>query len=248
MKAAADSNLKKVTLELGGKSPNIIFNDADLEQAAKWSAFGIFFNHGQCCTAGSRVFVQEDVYEKFLSLFLKHAETLKVGDPFHPETFQGPQVSQIQFDRVMGYIKKGKEEGATVAMGGERHGTEGYFIQPTVFTNVKPNMTIAKDEIFGPVVAITVFKDDKDIIDLANDTLYGLAAAVFSRDISRAITVAHALHAGTVWVNCYNQLNVQIPFGGYKQSGIGRELGQYALANYTNVKSVHINLTRPCPF
>ncbi|KAG8907597.1 aldehyde dehydrogenase (NAD(P)(+)) ald5 [Tulasnella sp. 403] len=244
MKAAADSNLKNVTLELGGKSPNIIFDDADLDQAVKWAAYGIYYNHGQCCCAGSRVFVQESIYDKFMEHFSAHVKTLKVGDPFHPETFQGPQVSQIQFDRIMGYIQKGKEEGATVHMGGDRLGSEGYFIQPTVFTDAKPGMTIVKDEIFGPVVVIMKFKDEQDIIEKANDTMYGLAAAVFSRDVGRAISTAHALHAGTVWVNCYNQLNYQIPFGGYKQSGIGRELGEYALANYTNVKAVHVNLTK----
>ncbi|KAG8936257.1 aldehyde dehydrogenase (NAD(P)(+)) ald5 [Tulasnella sp. 419] len=242
MKAAAESNLKKVTLELGGKSPNIIFDDADLDQAVKWAAFGIFFNHGQCCCAGSRVFVQESIYDKFMAKFTEHIKSLKVGDPFHPETFQGPQVSQVQFDRIMGYIEKGKSEGATVVMGGGRHGDEGYFIQPTVFADVTPDMTIVKEEIFGPVIAVAKFKDDSDIIKKANDSVYGLAAAVFSQNISRALSVAHALHAGTVWVNCYNKLNVQLPFGGYKMSGIGRELGEYALANYTNVKAIHVNL------
>jgi aldehyde dehydrogenase (NAD+) len=244
MRAAAESNLKKVTLELGGKSPNIVCNDADLDQAVKWSAFGIYFNHGQCCCAGSRVYVQEDIYDKFLARFTEHVKTLKVGDPFHQDTFQGPQVSKIQFDRIMGYIQKGKEEGATVLMGGERHGSEGYFIEPTVFTDTKPDMTIVKDEIFGPVVVVSKFKDDEDIIPVANDTLYGLAAAVFTRDISRAMKIAHSLHAGTVWVNCYNILNESVPFGGYKQSGIGRELGEYALANYTNVKAVHVNISK----
>jgi len=247
MKAAASSNLKNVTLELGGKSPNIIFNDADLEAAVRWAAFGIFFNHGQTCCAGSRVFVQAGVHDKFVELFTAHVNKLKIGDPFKAETFQGPQVSQVQFDRIMGYIESGKSQGATVAAGGERHGTEGFFIQPTVFTNVKPEMKIIQEEIFGPVVAIAKFEDEEDIIRQANDSIYGLAAAVFSRDISRALVVAHKLHAGTVWVNCYNKLNNQMPFGGFKQSGIGRELGEYALANYTSVKSVHVNLTEPAP-
>ncbi|KDN39669.1 hypothetical protein RSAG8_08697, partial [Rhizoctonia solani AG-8 WAC10335] len=250
MKAAASSNLKNVTLELGGKSPNIIFNDADLEAAA-------------------------GVHDKFVELFTAHVNKLKIGDPFKAETFQGPQVSQVQFDRIMGYIESGKSQGATVAAGGERHGTEGFFIQPTVFTNVKPEMKIIQEEIFGPVVAIAKFEDEEDIVRQANDSIYGLAAAVFSRDISRALVVAHKLHAGTVWVNCYNKLNNQMPFGGlvvahklhagtvwvncynklnnqmpfggFKQSGIGRELGEYALANYTSVKSVHVNLTEPAP-
>jgi len=247
MKAAAASNLKNVTLELGGKSPNIVFNDADLDAAVRWAAFGIFFNHGQCCCAGSRVFVQAGVYDEFVEKFTAHVAKLKVGDPFSHDTFQGPQVSQIQFDRIMGYIESGKSQGATVALGGERHGSEGYFIKPTVFTDVKPDMKIIQEEIFGPVVAIAKFEDEDDIIRQANDSVYGLAAAVFSRDVSRALGVAHKLHAGTVWVNCYNKLNNQMPFGGFKQSGIGRELGEYALSNYTQVKSVHVNLTEPAP-
>ncbi|QRV76971.1 aldehyde dehydrogenase family protein [Ceratobasidium sp. AG-Ba] len=247
MKAAAASNLKNVTLELGGKSPNIIFNDADLEAAVRWAAFGIFFNHGQCCCAGSRVFVQSGVYDQFVEKFTAHVAKLKVGDPFKSDTFQGPQVSQIQFDRIMGYIESGKSQGAKVAIGGERYGTEGYFIKPTVFTDVKPDMKIIQEEIFGPVVAIAKFEDEDDIIRQANDSIYGLAAAVFSRDVSRALGVAHKLHAGTVWVNCYNKLNNQMPFGGFKQSGIGRELGEYALSNYTSVKAVHVNLTEPAP-
>jgi len=247
MKAAAASNLKNVTLELGGKSPNIVFNDADLDAAVRWAAFGIFFNHGQCCCAGSRVFVQAGVYDKFVEKFTAHVAKLKIGDPFAHDTFQGPQVSQIQFDRIMGYIESGKAQGATVALGGERHGSEGYFIKPTVFTDVKPDMKIIQEEIFGPVVAIAKFEDEDDIIRQANDSVYGLAAAVFSRDVSRALGVAHKLHAGTVWVNCYNKLNNQMPFGGFKQSGIGRELGEYALSNYTQIKAVHVNLTEPPP-
>ncbi|PVF99104.1 aldehyde dehydrogenase [Serendipita vermifera] len=242
MKAAANSNLKKVTLELGGKSPNIVFNDADIDQAVKWAAFGIFFNHGQCCCAGSRVFVQSGIYDKFEAAFKAHVKTLKVGDPFEEGVFQGPQVSQIQQERIMGYIESGKKEGATVTMGGDRHGDEGFFVQPTVFTDTKPNMKIVQEEIFGPVVVLTKFEDEDDIIHKANDTMYGLAAAVFTQDISRALKVAHDLKAGTVWVNCYNQLNPQMPFGGYKASGFGRELGEYALSNYTNVKAVHINI------
>ncbi|KAL8292701.1 hypothetical protein RQP46_001313 [Phenoliferia psychrophenolica] len=247
MKAAATSNLKNVTLELGGKSPNIVFDDADIEQAAGWATFGLFFNHGQCCCAGSRVYVQEGIYDKFLALLTQKVEALKVGSPFAADTFQGPQTSKLQYDRIMAHVQSGKEEGATVHTGGERHGTEGFFIQPTVFTNVKPDMRIVKEEIFGPVVVVSKFKDEADIIAQANDSMYGLAAAVFSRDITRAISTAHKLQAGTVWVNCYNQLHSQVPFGGFKQSGIGRELGAYALANYTSVKAVHINLHAPSP-
>lgn len=242
MKAAASSNLKKVTLELGGKSPNIVFNDADIEQAVSWVNFGIYYNHGQCCCAGTRIYVQEGVYDKFLAAFKKRAEQNKVGDPFKEDTFQGPQVSQLQFDRIMGYIKSGKEEGATVETGGERHGDKGYFIQPTIFSNVKPDMKIMREEIFGPVCAIAKFKDEEEVIALGNDSTYGLAAAVHTKDLNTAIRVSNSLKAGTVWVNCYNLLHQQVPFGGYKESGIGRELGEAALANYTQNKSVAIRL------
>ena len=164
MKAAAASNLKSVTLELGGKSPNIIFNDADVDQAVGWSTFGLFFNHGQCCCAGSRIYVQEGIYDKFLAALQKKVQSLKVCDPFAADTFQGPQTSQLQHDRIMEHIKIGKEEGATVYEGGERHGKDGYFIQPTIFTDVKPSMRIVQEEIFGPVVVVSKFKDEDDII------------------------------------------------------------------------------------
>ncbi|ELQ39726.1 aldehyde dehydrogenase [Pyricularia oryzae Y34] len=237
MKAAASSNLKKVTLELGGKSPNIIFNDADIEAAVSWVNFGIYYNHGQCCCAGSRIYVQEGVYDKFVAAFKERAEKNKVGDPFKEDTFQGPQVSELQFNRIMEYIKSGKEEGATVETGGERHGDKGYFIQPTIFSNVRPEMKIMKEEIFGPVVAMAKFKTEEEVIALANDTNYGLAAAVHTKDLNTSIRVSNALKAGTVWVNCYNMLHHQLPFGGFKESGIGRELGEAALANYTQNKS-----------
>ncbi|KAF4610319.1 hypothetical protein D9613_010285 [Agrocybe pediades] len=242
MEAAAKSNLKTVTLELGGKSPNIIYDDADLEQAVNWAAHGIFWNHGQACCAGSRIFVQAGIYDKFMEKFVAKARSIKVGDPFGPDTEQGPQVSQIQYDRIMGYINSGKEEGATVVTGGDRNGSEGYFINPTIFTDVKPDMKIVQEEIFGPVGVVIKFTDEDDVIRQANDTVYGLAAAVFTQNLNRAIETAHRLQAGTAWINCVNQLHAQVPFGGYKQSGIGRELGEYALANYTNVKAVHINL------
>ncbi|KAF8154927.1 aldehyde dehydrogenase [Crassisporium funariophilum] len=242
MEAAAKSNLKTVTLELGGKSPNIIFDDADLEQAVNWAAHGIFWNHGQACCAGSRIFVQAGIYDEFLKRFGEKARSIKVGDPFGVDTDQGPQVSQIQYDRIMGYIESGKKEGATVYEGGDRFGTEGYFINPTIFTDVKPDMKIVQEEIFGPVGVVIKFEDEADVIRQANDTVYGLAAAVFTQNLNRAIETAHKLQAGTAWINCVNQLHAQVPFGGYKQSGIGRELGEYALSNYTNVKAVHINL------
>ncbi|KAI0033624.1 aldehyde dehydrogenase domain-containing protein [Vararia minispora EC-137] len=240
--AAAKSNLKDVTLELGGKSPNIVFDDADLEQAVSWSSHGIFWNHGQACCAGSRIFVQAGIYDRFLEEFTKKAAAIKLGDPFERDAYQGPQVSQIQYDRIMDYIASGKSQGATVHLGGERHGTEGFWIQPTIFTDTKPDMRIVREEIFGPVGVVIKFTDEEDVIRQANDTEYGLASAVFSRDIDRALKVAHRLQAGTAWVNCVNTLNASIPFGGFKQSGIGRELGEYALHSYTNVKAVHVNL------
>jgi aldehyde dehydrogenase (NAD+) len=242
MEAAAKSNLKNVTLELGGKSPNIIYDDADLEQAINWASHGVFWNHGQTCCAGSRIFVQAKIYDEFLERFTAKVKSLKVGDPFAIDSYQGPQVSQQQYDRIMSHIKSGKEQGATVHLGGDRHGDEGYFIQPTVFTNTKPDMRIVKEEIFGPVGVVIKFEDEEDVIRQANDTTYGLAAAIFTQDINRALETSARLKAGTTWINCTNSLNAQVPFGGFKQSGIGRELGEYALSNYTNVKAVHINL------
>jgi aldehyde dehydrogenase (NAD+) len=242
MEAAAKSNLKNVTLELGGKSPNIIFEDADLDQAVAWASHGIFWNQGQVCCAGSRIFVQASIYDEFLKRFTEKTKSLKVGDPFAKDSYQGPQVSQIQYDRIMNYIDSGKKEGATVHVGGERHGTEGYFISPTIFTDTKPHMKIVQEEIFGPVGVLIKFDNEEDVIRQANDTVYGLAAAVFSQNITRAISTAHKLQAGTVWINCISQFNMNVPFGGYKQSGVGRELGEYALAHYTNVKAVHVNL------
>jgi len=242
MKAAAGSNLKKVTLELGGKSPNIIFNDADIENAISWVNFGIFFNHGQCCCAGSRVYVQSGIYDKFVQRFKERAVANKVGDPFAADTFQGPQVSQLQYDRIMSYIQEGKKEGATVVTGGERHGDKGYFIQPTIFSDVTEDMKIMQEEIFGPVCSIAKFETEEEIIKTGNNSTYGLAAAVHTSNLNTAIRVSNQLRAGTVWVNQYNMLHHQIPFGGYKESGIGRELGEAALANYTQTKSVSIRL------
>jgi aldehyde dehydrogenase (NAD+) len=242
MEAAAKSNLKNVTLELGGKSPNIIFDDADIEQAVNWAAFGIFWNHGQTCTAGSRIYVQEGIYDEFFKLFMEKTRSLKIGDPFAPDTFQGPQVSEIQFNRIMSYIESGKAAGAKVEIGGERHGTEGYFIKPTIFTNVNPSMKIVQEEIFGPVCVVIKFKDEEDVIKQANDTFYGLAAALFTQNLNRAINTAPSLKAGTAWITCVNSFNSNVPFGGFKQSGIGRECGDYALTNYTAVKAVHVNL------
>ncbi|CAG8983872.1 hypothetical protein HYALB_00005510 [Hymenoscyphus albidus] len=242
MKAAASSNLKKVTLELGGKSPNIVFNDADIENAISWVNFGIFFNHGQCCCAGSRVYVQSGIYDKFVERFKARAAANKVGDPFASDTFQGPQISQLQYDRIMGYIETGKSEGATVLTGGKRHGDKGYFIEPTIFSNVTEDMKIMQEEIFGPVCSIAKFETEEEAIKTGNHSTYGLAAAVHTTNLNTAIRVANSIKAGTVWVNQYNMLHWQVPFGGYKESGIGRELGEAALANYTQTKSVAIRL------
>ncbi|KAI7906766.1 aldehyde dehydrogenase domain-containing protein [Cokeromyces recurvatus] len=244
MRAAAESNLKKVTLELGGKSPNIIFDDADLDQAVRWAHKGIFFNHGQCCCAGSRIYVQSSIHDEFLKKFKEYTSQTKLGDPHDDDTFQGPQVSKAQFDRIMRYIESGKEQGATCYMGGNQWGSEGYFIEPTVFTNVKEDMTIVREEIFGPVVTVSKFDDVDDVINMALDTEYGLAAAVFTKDTARAIDVSNRLAAGTVWINCYNELDYNTPFGGFRQSGIGRENGEYALDNYIQVKTVKINVNR----
>jgi aldehyde dehydrogenase (NAD+) len=242
MKAAASSNLKKVTLELGGKSPNIVFDDADIDNAISWANFGVYFNHGQTCCAGTRIYVQEGIYDNFIQRFKERAQKNKVGDPFHPETFQGPQVSKLQFDRVMGYIEEGKKAGATVETGGKRLGDKGFFIEPTIFSNVTEDMKIVQEEIFGPVCTIAKFKTKEEVIKTANNTTYGLAAAVHTTNLNTALEVANALKAGTVWVNTYNTLHWQLPFGGFKESGIGRELGEAALDNYVQSKTVSIRL------
>ncbi|KAK0235389.1 aldehyde dehydrogenase [Armillaria nabsnona] len=242
--ASAKSNLKAVSLELGGKSPCIIFDDANIEQAVKWTASGIFSNAGQICSASSRILLQESIYDTFVEKFTNLAKSLQhvTGDPFDADTKHGPQVSQIQFDRVMGFLDSAREEGAQFHVGGEKHGMgEGFFIQPTIFTG-GPHMKAVKEEIFGPVAALIKFKTEEEAIELANDSSYGLAAAVFSENSSRAIRVTHALEAGTAYVNCYGELEPSLPFGGYKQSGNGRELGEYALNMYSEVKAVHVNI------
>jgi len=219
-----------------------VFDDADIEQAISWANFGIYYNHGQCCCAGSRIFVQEGIYDKFVEAFKIRSEKNVVGDPFKDDTFLGPVVSETQFTRVMDYIKSGKEDGAKVVSGGARHGTEGYFIQPTIFSDVDSKMKIMSEEIFGPVVCIAKFKDLDDVLEMSHDTFYGLAASVHTKSLETAIEASNRLQAGTVWVNMHNAISHQLPFGGYKQSGIGRELGKYALANYVQIKAVHINL------
>lgn len=242
MEAAAKSNLKRISLELGGKSPNIIFADTDLDDAVEGAHLGLFVNQGQSCCAGSRVFVEETIYDEFVEKSIARARRRRVGDPLDPRTDQGPQVSESQFDRILGYIEAGKREGATLACGGERVGDRGYFIQPTVFSDVRDEMKIAREEIFGPVMSIIPFKDMDEVIARANRTTYGLAAGVWTRDIKKAHAVANSMRAGTVWVNCYHVLDTRAPFGGYKQSGMGRELGEYGLQQYTEVKTVTLKL------
>ena len=242
MTAAAQSNLKRVTLELGGKSPNIVFADADLDAAIEGAHFGLFLNQGQCCTAASRLFVEEKCYEEFVARTIERAKNRIVGDPFNLQTEQGPQISQAQLDKVMHYIETGMREGAKLRYGGHRIGDRGFFIQPTVFTDVENHANIAQSEIFGPVMSIIKFQDIAEVISQANNTKYGLAAAVWTKDISKAHQMAHHLRAGTVWVNCYDALDSAAPFGGFKQSGIGRELGEYGLREYTEVKTVTVKI------
>jgi aldehyde dehydrogenase (NAD+) len=238
MEAAAQTNLKRVTLELGGKRPNIVFADADMNQAVEGSHFALFFNQGQCCCAGSRLFVEEKAYNDFVQRSVERAQKRTVGDPFDAKTEQGPQVDRDQFDNVMSYIDAGKREGAKLMCGGDR----GYFVAPTVFADVQDEMKIAQEEIFGPVMNIIPFKSIDDVVDRANRTMYGLAAAVWTRDIPKAHAVANGVRAGTVWVNCYDVFDAAAPFGGFKQSGIGRELGEYGLHQYIEVKTVTVKL------
>jgi aldehyde dehydrogenase (NAD+) len=242
MTAAAQSNLKRVSLELGGKSPNVVFADADLDAAVEGAYFGLFFNQGQCCCAGSRLFVAESIHDEFVEKLVKRAKTQKLGDPFEPGVTQGPQISAEQRDRILGYIDKGKQEGAKLLTGGGRPQGPGYFVEPTVFCDVSDDMTIAREEIFGPVMNVLKFKDVDEVIGRGNRTFYGLAAAVWTRDIKKAHALAHGLRAGTVWVNCYDVFDAAAPFGGFKMSGIGRELGEYALGLYTEVKTVYVNM------
>jgi aldehyde dehydrogenase (NAD+)/phenylacetaldehyde dehydrogenase len=241
MRKASDS-LKRVTLELGGKSPNIILPDADLSKAVPGALMGIMFNQGQVCCAGSRLYVQKKLYDNVVADLVSLTKDIKQGNGLLQETTMGPLISKQQQNRVKGYIDKGIEEGAEVLAGGNIPFDKGYFVSPTIFADVDHSMTIAKEEIFGPVVAAMPFDDLDDLIEKANDSDFGLAAGVWTQDIKKAHYLAHRVKAGTVWVNCYNVFDAASPFGGYKQSGIGREMGSYALENYTEVKSVWVNM------
>ncbi|KAI9888873.1 MAG: mitochondrial aldehyde dehydrogenase [Vezdaea aestivalis] len=246
MKMAA-VNLKNITLETGGKSPLIVFDDADLDQAVKWAHIGIMSNMGQICTATSRILVQEGIHDKFVEAFKDHtAKTSKVGDPFADDTFQGPQVTKSQFDRILSYVESGKSEGATLAAGGEPYKQvgdgKGFFLAPTIFTDVTDKMKIYKEEVFGPFVVVVSFKTEEEALAKANETTYGLGSAVFTTDIAKAHRVARNIEAGMVWINSSQDSDYRIPFGGVKMSGIGRELGEAGLRAYTNEKAIHVNL------
>lgn len=236
------ATLKRLTFELGGKSPNIIFADCDLDSAAAGAHFGLYFNQGQCCCAGSRVFVEDKVYDKFVDKVASMNTSRKLGDPLDPTTEQGPQVDRTQMEKILKYIDLGKQQGAQMVSGGKRHGEKGFYVEPTLFSDVKDDMAIATDEIFGPVMSVLRFRDMDDLVKRANNTMFGLAAAVWTRDVGRAHTFAKALKAGTVWVNCYDVFDAAAPFGGFKMSGIGRELGEEGLRAYTESKTVTISL------
>ncbi|KAK9770775.1 hypothetical protein SCAR479_12566 [Seiridium cardinale] len=245
MKMAAN-NLKNITLETGGKSPLVVFDDAELENAVEWAHIGIMSNQGQICTATSRILVQDGIYDRFLEAFKRQIQELSVvGNPFDSNTFQGPQVSKGQLDRIKDFVRVGKEEGARLEVGGQPQvdaGGKGYFIQPTVFTGVKPQMKIFQDEVFGPFVTITKFGSEEEAIDLCNGTQYGLGSAVFTTNLTKAHRVARRIEAGMVWINSSNDSDWRIPFGGVKQSGIGRELGEAGLEAYSTVKAIHVNM------
>ncbi|QEG42089.1 aldehyde dehydrogenase family protein [Roseimaritima ulvae] len=234
--------LKRLTFELGGKSPNVVYADADLDAAAQGAYMGLYLNQGQCCCAGSRLFVESSVHEEFMEKLTKLTNRRKLGDPFADDTEQGPQVDQNQFDKIMSYIDKGRQEGAECVSGGQRFGDRGYFVEPTIFDSVTDEMAIAQDEIFGPVLSVLKFDGSDEIIERANRTFYGLAAAIWTQDVRKAHEFAARVRAGTVWVNCYDVFDAAAPFGGFKMSGYGRELGEEGLKAYTESKTVTVAL------
>ncbi len=235
---AASGNLKKVSLELGGKSPNIVFSDAEIKPTIAGAASAIFFNHGQCCCAGSRLYVQKDMFDQVVEGVADQARKIKVGPGFEPDTTMGPLVSEEQLNRVCSYLEAGLNEGAEAIVGGKKKGGRGYFVEPTIMVKTNPNMKVVREEIFGPVVTASPFSDIDELVAEANHTEYGLAAGVWTNDLSKAHRIAHKLRAGTVWINCYNVFDAALPFGGYKQSGWGREMGHEVLELYTEVKAI----------
>jgi aldehyde dehydrogenase (NAD+) len=239
----AAGTLKRLSLELGGKSPNIVFADADMEAAVRGAMTGIFYNKGEVCAAGSRLFLDERIHDEFMSKLTDRVKGLKVGDPMDKATRMGPVVSKQQMETVLGYIDAGKREGARLVAGGSRVGSKGYFIEPTIFDGVTNRMKIAREEIFGPVLSVIPFKSVEDGLAEGNSTTYGLAAAVWTRDVAKALKAAKAIRAGTVWVNAYNLFDAALPFGGFKESGFGREMGSAGLDHYTEVKSVWVDLS-----
>ena len=235
---AAAGNLKKVSLELGGKSPNVVLGDVDVDAAIAGAASAIFFNHGQCCCAGSRLYVDSKIFDQVVAGVSDHAAKIRVGSGLEPSTDMGPLVSAEQMNRVCSYLESGFAEGAKATVGGSRHGDKGYFVKPTVLVNTHDKMKVVQEEIFGPVVTAIPFSDTDELIAKANDSAYGLAAGIWTRDIKKGHRIASQLRAGTVWINCYNIFDAALPFGGYKQSGWGREMGHDALELYTEVKAV----------
>jgi aldehyde dehydrogenase (NAD+) len=238
----AAETLKRTTFELGGKSPNVVFADCDLDQAVAGSFHAIYNHGGQCCTAGSRLFVEETIREEFVARLAEKARARRVGDPLDERTQQGPQVSQEQLDKILGYVELGQKQGARLVSGGRRVGERGFFVEPTIFEDVKDDMAIARDEIFGPVVSVLPFKDAAEMIQRANDTHYGLAAGIWTKNLDKAHWYAKQVRAGTVWINCYHVVQATTPFGGFKMSGQGRENGEAALEHYTETKTVTIAL------